>query len=96
MKTDLKRLRDFSLHRCIVPPTKIQIVQLPLFSDASEQAYSAVIYARMEDRNDFVTVNLMTGKKEWHLSKQYLFRVWICVVLIWESNFFPGLKKFSN
>ena len=33
-----------------------------MFSDASEQAYSAVIYARMEDTNGFVTVKLMTGK----------------------------------
>ena len=32
IKTDLKCLRDFSLNRCIVPPTKIQTVAFPTWS----------------------------------------------------------------
>ena len=44
----------------MVPSGKIQTVQMHLFTDASEKAYAAVIYARMTDTNG-LCVNLMAG-----------------------------------
>ena len=62
MKRDLQSLRDFTLQRCVVPQTKIETVQLHLFTDASEQACAAVIYSRITDTDGFVSVNLVAGK----------------------------------
>ena len=62
MRAHLRSLKDFTLQRCIVPPGKIQTVQLHLFTDATEIAYVAVIYARMTDTNGFACVNLIAGK----------------------------------
>ena len=46
----------------MVPQTKIETVQLHLFTDASVQAYAAVIYSRITDTDGFVSVNLVAGK----------------------------------
>ena len=47
IKDDLPNLAELKLQRCISPPRKIANVQLHLFTDASEMAYAAVIYARI-------------------------------------------------
>ena len=61
MKTDLATLHTFTLKRCILPPAKIE--ELPhLFTDASESAYAAVIYAQIVDTEGFVSVNIIAGK----------------------------------
>ena len=49
MCTDLRSLQDFKSQRCMVPPGIIQTVQLFLFTEAYEQTYDAVTYARLTD-----------------------------------------------
>ena len=62
MKSDLLALQDFTLPRCIVPSSKIVDLQFHLFTNASESAYSAVVYSRIVDENGFISMNLVAGK----------------------------------
>ena len=49
IKVDLHHLHDFYLPRCILPPNIVESIQFHLFTDASELAYAAVLYARFVD-----------------------------------------------
>ena len=55
-------LQDFTLPRCIVPSSKVIDVHFHLFTDASESAYSAVVYSRIVGENGFISTNLVAGK----------------------------------
>ena len=62
IKVDLHHLHDFYLPRCILPPNTVESIQFHLFTDASELAYAAVLYARFVDSMGFVVVNVVAGK----------------------------------
>ena len=61
IKADLHHLHDFYLPRCILPPNAVNSIQFHLFTDASELAYAAVLYARFVDSMGFIAV-IVAGK----------------------------------
>ena len=96
MRADLRSLQDFTLQRCIIPSGKIRTVQLHLFTDASEKAYAAVIFARMTDTNGFVCVNLIAGKKRVAPMKTVsLLRLELCGAHL-GVKLIVKIKKFSQ
>lgn len=62
-RTELPMLSEHHIPRCYYPrEATITSTQLHGFSDASEKAYSGVIYLRMEDSNGAVHTSLITSK----------------------------------
>ena len=55
-------MAELKLQRCISPQGKIANVQLHSFTDASEIAYAAVIYARMTDIDGHIVSKLVASK----------------------------------
>ena len=90
MKSGLLALQYFTLPRCIVP-SQIVGVQFHLFTDASESAYSAVVYSCKVDENGFISTNVIAVKTRVPPIKTILFRDWNYVVHISEQN-----KSFSS
>ena len=62
IKADLRQLHGFYLPRCILPPNAVNSIQFHMFTDASELAYGAVLYARFVDSMGFIAVNVVAGK----------------------------------
>ena len=62
-KSELPMLSAHHIPRCYFPKeTTITSTQLHGFSDASEKAYSGVVYIRMEDSTGAVHTSLITSK----------------------------------
>ena len=62
-RQELPMLSKFHILRCYYPKSvTIASTQLREFSDASEKAYSAVVYLRMEDTDGIVHTSLVTSK----------------------------------
>ena len=62
IKEDLPNLAELKLQRCNSPHGKIANVQLHLFTEASEMAYAAVIYARITDVDGHIVSKLVASK----------------------------------
>lgn len=61
-REELCKLTNFRLPRWIQFNSKSKVVELHGFSDASNMAYSAVVYIRVVDSDDNVHVNLVSSK----------------------------------
>ena len=62
-RSELSVLSHHHLPRCYFPEdVKIVSIQLHGFSDASERAYSGVVYIRMVDSNDVVHTSIVMSK----------------------------------
>ena len=62
-KTELALLSEKHIPRCYYPKrARLELVELHGFSDASEEAYAAVIYLRMIDAEQQVHTSLITSK----------------------------------
>lgn len=62
-RQELPMLSNHHIARCYYPKSvMIASTQLHGFSDASEKAYSGVVYLRMEDTNGIVHTSLVTSK----------------------------------
>ncbi|XP_067451997.1 uncharacterized protein [Thunnus thynnus] len=63
-QTDLEKLADFKINRCIKPEDfgKISSAQMCHFSDASENGYGTVTYLRMQNIKNMVHVTFLFGK----------------------------------
>ncbi|XP_013856311.1 uncharacterized protein LOC106512189, partial [Austrofundulus limnaeus] len=62
--TDLEKLADFQVSRCIKPDGFGEVInaQLHHFSDASESGYGTATYVRMQNSNKRVHVSFLFGK----------------------------------
>ena len=62
-RSELKSLSQVHIPRCYFPKN-VQVVSLQLhgFSDASQDAYSGVVYLRMQDTDGDIHVSLVTSK----------------------------------
>ena len=58
----LELLNKVKVPRCIAPGENVKEVQLHTFSDASEEAFAAVIYLRTKDINGEITTELIMAK----------------------------------
>ena len=96
MKVDLHHLHDFYLPICILPPNTVESIQFHLFTDASELAYAAVLYARFVDSMGFVAVNVVAGKKQSRAYKNFHFHDLSYVQLTWEPNYSQKFVIFFN
>lgn len=62
-RQELPMLSKFHIPRCYYPKSvTVASIQLHGFSDASEKAYSGVVYLRMEDTNGMVHTSLVASK----------------------------------
>ena len=62
-RQELPLLSQHNIPRCYYPKSvSIASIQLHGFSDASERAYSGVVYIRMEDTNGIVHTSLVASK----------------------------------
>lgn len=61
-RTDLCQLTQFRIPRWIKTTEGDQCLELHGFADASQDAYAAVVYARVVDKNGSVHVSLITAK----------------------------------
>lgn len=61
-RSDLNRLTKFRIPRWIHTSADDNEVELHGFSDASNDAYAAVVYVRIHDKDNGVHVNLITSK----------------------------------
>ena len=62
-RSQLPSLREVHIPRCYFPKqAQIESFQIHGFSDASENAYAAVVYFRMEDREGAVYTSLIASK----------------------------------
>ncbi|XP_045453765.1 uncharacterized protein LOC123663070 [Melitaea cinxia] len=61
-RSDLAKLNHFRIPRWMHTNVDDKEVELHGFSDASNQAYAAVVYTRIIDKNNEVHVNLVTSK----------------------------------
>ena len=95
IKDDLPNLAELKLQRCISPQAKIANVQLHLFTDDSEMAYAAVIYARITDidRTGILSRNSSQARHGLHPSKQSLCLDWNFVLPILESSYLSKSRK---
>ena len=62
-RRELQLLTTYHIPRCYYPKeANIALIQLHGLSDASERAYSGVVYIRMEDSNKIVYTSLVSSK----------------------------------
>ena len=61
-RQELPLLSTHYIAQCYYPKAVIVTNQLYGFSDASERAYSGVVYLRMEDSNGMIYTSLVTSK----------------------------------
>ena len=79
-KAELPLLSSVEIRRCYFPTTYTECsLQLHGFSDASEEAYGAVVYLRSEDREGKIHVSLVTSKtRVAPVKKQTIPRLELC------------------
>lgn len=61
-RSELKCLDELEIPRWLNTLSTCQSIQLHGFSDASQVAYAAVVFIRVEDDNGFVQVSMVTAK----------------------------------
>ena len=83
-KTELPLLSSVEIRRCYFPTSVSKCsVQLHGFSDASEEAYSAVVYIRSEDSSGLVHSSLVTSKtRVAPIKRQTIPRLELCGALL--------------
>ena len=89
LRQSLTAIQNFSIARCLLPDrqTSVQHVELHLFSDASEKAYVAAIYAALRC-DDAKSCHLIASKtrvapvKSLSLPRLELFAAVLCVNLL--------------
>ena len=59
---ELVKLASIKIPRCLRESSTVKHIEIHTFSDASEKAYSAVVYARHEYENGDVSVRLVAAK----------------------------------
>ena len=57
-------LAQIKLNRCVLLPGKIDTTELHVFCDASERAYAAVVYSRIQDDLGTIRVQLLSAKSK--------------------------------
>ena len=60
--TALPALRQIQIPRCLGLKPTCQLVEVHGFSDASERAYAAVAYLRVQDESGAVQIQLISAK----------------------------------
>ena len=83
-KTELPLLSSVEIRRCYFPTSVSNCsVQLHGFSDASEEAYSAVVYVRSEDSSGMIHSSLVTSKtRVAPIKRQTIPRLELCGALL--------------
>ena len=62
LRSELPLLNSIQLPRCILLPSDCTNFELHLFTDASETAYAAVVYSRMVDLQNNVSIKILASK----------------------------------
>ena len=63
-KDTFSDLAQIKLNRCVLPAGKICTTELHVFCDASERAYAAVVYSRIQDDLGTIRVQLLSAKSK--------------------------------
>ena len=61
-RTQLCKLIRMCINRCVLPPKKTVTFQVHVFADASQLAYGACVFTRIEDSAGNITTALLTSK----------------------------------